>query len=91
MRANLLIKPGVLQITQIKTSKPSAGHEHIVIVLRGAGKVSLSHRSHAVHFLDVVFITSNTPHQFINTSDEPFGFLCIVSAKRDRPTELCCE
>jgi hypothetical protein len=25
-----------------------------------------------------------TLHQFVNTGDTPFGFLCIVDAQRDR-------
>ena len=60
-------------------------HEHIVIGLRGTGKVLLNRRSYKIGFLDVVYVSSNTPHQFLNPFDEPFGFLCIVSAKRDKP------
>jgi hypothetical protein len=35
----------------------------------------------------VVYIAPNDPHQFRNPEEagEPFGFLCIVNAERDRP------
>jgi len=34
----------------------------------------------------VVYIAPGDPHQFRNDEgDEPFGFLCIVNAERDRP------
>jgi ribulose-bisphosphate carboxylase large chain len=60
-------------------------HEHIVIGLRGKGRVRLDKRYYKVNFLDVVYVSSDTPHQFLNPFSEPFGFLCIVPAKRDRP------
>ena len=34
---------------------------------------------------DVVFVPSWGWHQFRNVGDEPFGFLCAVTAERDRP------
>jgi len=63
-------------------------HEHIVIGIRGTGKVQLDKRQHKIKFLDVVYVSSNTPHQFINPYKEPFGFICIVPVKRDRPKIL---
>jgi quercetin dioxygenase-like cupin family protein len=63
-------------------------HQHVVVVLRGEGQVRLGDDWLPVRFGDVVFVASNDPHQFCATGDEPFGFLCIVSAERDRPVPL---
>ena len=63
-------------------------HEHVVIVLRGRGQVQLGDSVHDIGFGDVVYVASHEPHQFRNQSAEPFGFVCIVDAQRDRPTPL---
>jgi quercetin dioxygenase-like cupin family protein len=63
-------------------------HQHVVIALRGAGGVRLADEWFPVRFGDVVYVAPNDPHQFRAAGDEPFGFLCIVSAERDRPVPL---
>jgi quercetin dioxygenase-like cupin family protein len=68
-----------------KSSFERHRHEHIVIGVRGKGKVILDNMSYKIGFLDVVYVSSNTPHQFTNPFDEPFGFICVVPAKRDKP------
>lgn len=70
------------------TSHERHEHQHVVIALRGAGEVRLGDRWRPVRFGDVVFVASNDPHQLRAVGDEPFGFLCIVSADRDRPVSL---
>ncbi len=60
-------------------------HEHVVIGIRGRGKARLNKRNIDIKFLDVLYINPNTPHRFYNPYKEPFGFFCIVNAKRDRP------
>lgn len=60
-------------------------HEHIVIGIRGSGKVLLGEKNRKISFLDVVYVSPDTPHQFLNPFNEPFGFLCVVPAKRDKP------
>jgi len=62
-------------------------HEHAVIPLRGHGEVQFGCYVYRVGFGDVVYVAPNDPHQFRNPddADEPFGFLCIVNAERDRP------
>ena len=61
-------------------------HEHAVVVLRGRGQVRLGDAVHDLAFGDAVYVAPHEVHQFRNTSDaEPFGFLCIVDAERDRP------
>jgi quercetin dioxygenase-like cupin family protein len=55
-------------------------------VLRGRGEVTLGSEVHPLSFGDTVYVAPHEVHQFRNTAaDEPFGFLCIVDAKRDRP------
>jgi quercetin dioxygenase-like cupin family protein len=64
-------------------------HEHVVVVLRGRGEVQLGSAVHALAFGDAVYVAPNEVHQLRNRSgDEPFGFLCMVDACRDRPSEV---
>jgi ribulose-bisphosphate carboxylase large chain len=62
-------------------------HEHVVIPIRGRGTVRFGSFIHEVGFGDVVYIAPGDPHQFRapETAAEPFGFLCMVNAERDRP------
>jgi quercetin dioxygenase-like cupin family protein len=61
-------------------------HEHAVVVMRGRGVVQLGDAIHEIGFGDTVYVAPHEVHQFRNTSaNEPFGFLCIVDAVRDRP------
>jgi ribulose-bisphosphate carboxylase large chain len=61
-------------------------HEHVVVVLRGRGQVKLGAEGHEIGFGDTVYVAPKEVHQFRNLSaDEPFGFLCVVDAARDRP------
>ena len=63
-------------------------HEHVIAVIRGRGEVVIGCESREVGFGDVVYLAPDDPHQFRNDEhDEPFGFLCIVNAERDRPRE----
>jgi ribulose-bisphosphate carboxylase large chain len=59
-------------------------HEHVVIGIRGKGKVLCGKRNYKLNFLDTLYIAPHTPHQLSNPFHEPFGFLCIVNAKRDK-------
>lgn len=65
-------------------------HEHIVMCLRGGGKVIAGTEVHVMKPFDVIHIKSWTPHQFI-AEEEPFGFVCVVPAQRDRPKKLTDE
>lgn len=60
-------------------------HRHAVVVIRGRGKMFLKNRVHDLKPFDAVYIGKNTVHQFHQIGREPFGFLCMVAAKRDRP------
>ena len=60
-------------------------HEHVVYVVRGSGEVRLGCRIYDLKPGDVVYVSPDDPHQFLNPSgEEPFGFLCMVNAERDR-------
>ncbi len=63
-------------------------HSHAVTVIRGRGKVILGDKVMELKFLDTVYVSPHTPHQFINDGEEEFGFLCVVDAERDRPRPL---
>ncbi|TAL25680.1 MAG: cupin domain-containing protein [Nitrospirae bacterium] len=63
-------------------------HEHVVICVRGKGRVTVGTKSHQMNFMDTIYIAPDTPHQLKNPFKKPFGFFCIVNAKRDKPKLL---
>jgi quercetin dioxygenase-like cupin family protein len=63
-------------------------HEHVVICLRGNGIVLTGRKKRLMEYLDTVYISPGTPHQLSNPHGRPFGFLCIVNARRDRPKPM---
>ncbi len=63
-------------------------HEHVVICVRGRGKVRMGKKSYVLNHLDTVYMAPDTIHQLKNPYNEPFGFFCIVNAKRDKPKTL---
>jgi len=67
------------------SSRETHRHEHVVICIRGKGRVLIGESVHTIKNLDTVYIAPKTVHQLSNPYDEPFGFFCIVNAKRDRP------
>lgn len=71
------------------TSLERHTHEHVVVVLRGRGEVRLGGDCFALSNGDAVYVAPGDVHQLRNTSpDEPFGFLCMVDAERDRPVPV---
>ena len=63
-------------------------HTHVVIAVRGKGKAILGKTVHMMAPLDAVYVAPWTPHQFLATAEESFGFLCIVEAERDSSQPL---
>ena len=63
-------------------------HEHVVICVKGKGVVLTGEKKRTMRFMDTVYISPNTVHQLSNPYQEPFGFLCIVNSRRDRPRVL---
>lgn len=70
------------------TSYEKHGHEHVVVVLQGSGKVKLGTETHEIGPGDCIHVPSWTPHQFENSGETPFGILCVVDRERDRPVLL---
>ncbi|HBE28632.1 MAG TPA: cupin, partial [Ktedonobacter sp.] len=51
-------------------------------ILHGKARLRLGDEEHEVYAGDVVYIGGNEVHQFFTAGEEPFGFLCVVPAKR---------
>lgn len=65
-------------------------HEHIhsVVCVRGQGHAIVGDEVHELDTYDHLYVPPRMPHQFVNEGSEPFGFVCIVDAQRDRPHAL---
>ncbi|GAB4390183.1 MAG: hypothetical protein Kow0025_20470 [Thermodesulfovibrionales bacterium] len=63
-------------------------HEHVVVCVRGRGMCLAGEKEHEMGNLDVLYVAPDAPHQLWNPFDEPFGFFCIVDARRDRPRPI---
>ncbi len=65
-------------------------HEHVVVVMRGRGEAQAGCYVWTVGVGDIVYVSPSDPHQFRcpADADEPFGFLCMVNAERDRPSPV---
>lgn len=64
------------------TSLDQHPHDHGVYVLHGSALLRLENEEHELHAGDVVYISGNDVHQFFTLGEEPFGFICVVPAKR---------
>jgi quercetin dioxygenase-like cupin family protein len=60
-------------------------HVHAVMIFRGRGSCLVGCEVREVTAPDLVFIPPMTWHQFRATKGEPFGFVCMVNAGRDKP------
>ena len=60
-------------------------HAHAVMIFRGRGMCLVGDEVREVAAPDLVFIPPMTWHQFRASKGEPFGFLCMVNATRDKP------
>lgn len=66
-------------------------HVHVVVILRGHGKVIVQDEIYDVEPMDLIVIPQNAFHQLINVGDVPFGFFCTVNAERDKFQQLTSE
>ena len=64
------------------TSLDQHPHEHGVYILHGRANLRAGGEEHELNPGDVVYIPGNEVHQFFTIGEEPFGFLCVVPAKR---------
>jgi ribulose-bisphosphate carboxylase large chain len=60
-------------------------HEHVVVGVRGKGVCKVRSKRYDINLMDTIYIPPDAPHQISNPYRKPFGFFCIVDAKRDRP------
>jgi quercetin dioxygenase-like cupin family protein len=63
-------------------------HVHVVVTLRGKGRVLVGDRVVELGHMEVLEIPSSAAHRWVNAGDEPWGFLCTVDVERDRPQPL---
>lgn len=61
------------------------GHEHVVVGIRGRGECLVGKKTYEVGFMDTLYIPPDAPHRLENPHPEPFGFICVVDAERDKP------
>ena len=64
------------------TSLDQHAHEHGVYILHGHALLRLENDEYELNPGDVVYISGNEVHQFFTSGQEPFGFLCVVPARR---------
>lgn len=64
------------------TSLDKHAHEHGVYILHGRARLNLEDSVYELNPGDVVYIAGNEVHQFFASGQEPFGFLCVVPARR---------
>jgi quercetin dioxygenase-like cupin family protein len=65
------------------TPRHSHNYEHEVIVLAGRAKVEENGEFHEIAPGDVLYVAPNVTHQFTNTSEAPFQFICLVPTTFD--------
>jgi len=64
------------------TSLDQHAHDHGVYVLHGRARLLLGEKEYMLHEGDVVYISPHEVHQFFTVGPAPFGFLCVVPARR---------
>ena len=64
------------------TSLDQHAHEHGVYILHGHALLRLENNEYELNPGDVVYISGNAVYQFFTSGQEPFGFLCVVPARR---------
>jgi quercetin dioxygenase-like cupin family protein len=63
------------------TPKHSHDWEHEIFVHAGNGEVWMDNKWHSLSPGSAVFVPPNVEHQFRNTSDNLFTFICLVPSK----------
>jgi mannose-6-phosphate isomerase-like protein (cupin superfamily) len=62
-------------------------NEHEVFIMKGRGRLVGANEQHDLTPGDAIYIKSNEVHQFLNTGNEPFEFLCVKGADELYETE----
>jgi quercetin dioxygenase-like cupin family protein len=63
------------------TPKHAHDWEHEVFVHQGKGEVFIDDQWHPLSAGSAIFVPPNVPHQFRNSSDQMFTFVCLVPPK----------
>jgi quercetin dioxygenase-like cupin family protein len=61
------------------------GHPHIVVPVRGAGRMLIADTVYRPALGDLLYVPGWAWHQLRADDDAPFGFICLVTVARDRP------
>ena len=69
------------------TPRHSHNYEHEVFILEGAGQVEEDGVHHDIKAGDVLYVPPNQIHQFVNGTDAPLKFLCLVPTAYDCGTD----
>jgi len=67
------------------TSLERHRHCHVIVGLRGRGRVTIGTLEHRVAPFDAIYVAPHQPHQVRADGRTHFGFFCIVDRERDRP------
>ena len=62
----------------MSTSGRPHAFEHEVYVVRGQGKIEGDDETVAINPGDAILIYPGEKHKFINTVEEPLGFICLI-------------
>ena len=60
-------------------------YEHENFIVEGTGKVLISGEWHELKQGDVVFVPPDVEHQYVNSGDTTFKFLCGIPVAKYRP------
>lgn len=66
-----------------KTPRHSHSWPHINYIVRGKGTLYLGGTQHEVEEGSVAYIPGDCEHQFMNTGEDEFAFICIVPEEGD--------
>jgi quercetin dioxygenase-like cupin family protein len=55
--------------------------EHEIFIVKGEGKLRIGRRWYSVSEGTFIFIPPNVEHEYVNSSDQPFEFICVIPLK----------
>ncbi|HUY17651.1 MAG TPA: cupin domain-containing protein [Candidatus Binataceae bacterium] len=67
------------------TSLQRHRHCHVIIGVRGRGRIRVGEQEHRLAPLDIAYVGPYQPHRLTAQGRTPFGFFCIVDRRRDKP------
>ena len=65
------------------TPRHDHNYEHEVFIVEGAGRFEHEGDYHRIEAGDVLFVEPNCTHQFVNDTEAPLKFLCLVPSSFD--------